>query len=117
MAPPLRSGANPKRLNALQLRTLAVLQAMARDPALAEPPDADGSVLIRMLPQPHGDHFHIAGGIVSARDASGLSNRHVFEALVRKGLLLAGPAGMPILTAQGLAYDTSAAGRVLRSPE
>lgn len=108
------SASNPKRLNALQLRTLAILQAIARDPVYAEPPDADGTVLIRGLPEPHGDHYHIAGGIVSARDASGLGNRNVFEALVRKGLLRPGPAGMPVLTAEGLAYDTSAAGRILR---
>lgn len=109
-----RPGANPKKLNPLQLRTLALLQAIARDPMFAEPPDADGTVLIRSLPQPHGDHFHVAGGIVLARDASGLSNRNVFEALIRKGLLLPGPAGMPILTAEGLAYDTGPEGRIIR---
>ena len=33
---------NPKKLNALQLRTLAILQAIARRPDLAGPPEQDG---------------------------------------------------------------------------
>jgi hypothetical protein len=105
--------ANPKKLNALQLKTLAILQAMAQDRALANPPDADGTVLIHSLPYAHGDHFHIASAVVSARDATGLGNSNVMSALARKGLLLAGAAGAPILTAEGLGYDTGIADRIL----
>ena len=51
--------------------------------------------------------------MVLARDATGLANRNVMNALVRKGLLLGGPAGMPILTGAGLDYETGIAARVL----
>jgi hypothetical protein len=44
--------ANPSRLNALQLKTLAILQALARERGFAHPPDADGTVLIHTLPMP-----------------------------------------------------------------
>jgi hypothetical protein len=104
--------ANPLKLNPLQLRTLAILQELARSPAAA-PPDADGMVLIRGLPAPHGDHFHVGQAVVMAKDATGLANAAVFGALIRKGLVLAGPAGMPILTPDGLAYDTGIADQVL----
>lgn len=104
---------NPLRLNPLQLRTLAILQQLARSTGFAEPPDGDGMVLIRALPRPHGDHFHVGDAVVLARDATGLANPAVFGALVRKGLLLAGPVGMPIVTAAGLAYDTGIAAQVL----
>ncbi|GBD44089.1 hypothetical protein HRbin40_01572 [bacterium HR40] len=116
MMPQPRRAANPKNLNSLQLRTLAVLQLLARDPAWSGPPDAAGDVAIRGLPQPHGDHFHIAGGVVSARDASGLRNPNVLAALARKGLLRATAEGLVTLTAEGLAYDTGL-GRLLQPSE
>ncbi len=105
---------SPKRLNPLQLRTLAVLQLLAADRAFANPPDEDGSVLIRGLPDARGDHFHLSAGIVRWRDATGLHNPSVHGALVRKGLLLGGVAGMPVLTAEGLAYETGLRDRILR---
>jgi hypothetical protein len=105
--------ANPSRLNALQLKTLALLQALARERSFANLPDADGTVLIHTLPYAHGDHFHIGRAVVLARDATGLANPNVMNALVRKGLLLGGPAGMPILTSAGLGYDTGAAEKIL----
>jgi hypothetical protein len=104
---------NPLRLNPLQLRTLAILQQLARSSGYANPPDSDGTVLIRGLPHAHGDHFHVGDAVVLGRDATGLSNPAVFGALVRKGLLLPGPTGMPIVTPQGLAYDTGIADAVL----
>ena len=109
-----RKRINRKKLNALQLRTLAVLQLLAEDPAFANPPDEDGSVLIRGLPDPHGDHFHLTRGIIRMRDATGLHNPAVYGALVRKGLLLAGVAGMPILTREGIAYETGLRSRLLQ---
>ena len=104
---------NPKKLNPLQLKTLAILQAMAQDPDLANPPDADGTVLIHSLPHAHDDHFHVGPGVVSRRDATGLGNPNVMSALVRKGLLLAGAAGVPILTAEGRGYETGIADQIL----
>jgi hypothetical protein len=115
MAGPPR--ANPGKLNALQLKTLAILQALARERDFANPPDPDGSVLIHTLPYAHGDHFHIGRAVVLARDATGLANPNVMNALVRKGLLLGGPAGMPILTATGLGYETGITAQVLHGAD
>jgi len=111
MAGPPR--ANPGKLNSLQLKTLTILQALARESAFANPPDGDGTVLIHTLPYAHGDHFHIGQSVVLARDATGLANPNVMSALARKGLLLGGPAGMPILTGAGLAYETGIAAQIL----
>jgi hypothetical protein len=82
---------NPLKLNALQARTLTILQELARVPNFASPPEEDGSVPIRHLPEPHGDHFHVGAAVVRTRDASGLANPAVYGALARKGLVLAGP--------------------------
>ena len=83
---------NPLKLNPLQAKTLALLQELARQPSFANPPDAEGTVLLRYLPEPHGDHFHIGHAVVRSSDATGLSNPAVYGALARKGLILAGPA-------------------------
>ncbi|MCX8099750.1 MAG: hypothetical protein N3D77_00750 [Geminicoccaceae bacterium] len=109
------SRTNPLKLNPLQLKTLALLQALAREPAFADPPDAEGMVRIRALPHAHGDHFHIGRAVVLARDATGLSNPNVYNVLARKGLILAGPAGEPVLTAAGLAYETGIAEQILHA--
>jgi hypothetical protein len=97
---------NPKKLNALQLRTLAILQAIARQPAMADPPEQDGTVSIHTLPHGHGDHLHIGAAVVSVRDASGLGNPNVLNALTRKGLLRHGSTGLPSLTLEGRNYHT-----------
>lgn len=104
---------NPLKLNPLQLKTLAILQALAKEPAFADPPDAEGTVRIRALPHAHGDHFHIGAAVVLAKDATGLSNHNVYNVLARKGLILAGPAGEPVLTPAGLAYETGIARQIL----
>ena len=104
---------NPKKLNALQLKTLVILQALAAERAYAEPPDGGGAVLIHTMPPAHGNHFHLGPAAVLARDATGLGNRNVMNALMRKGLLLASPAGQPVLTAEGVAYDTGIASQIL----
>ncbi len=44
---------NPLNLNPLQLKTLTLLQALAVLPD-AKPGDAEGSVLLTSLPDPHG---------------------------------------------------------------
>lgn len=107
--------ANPLKLNPLQLRTLAILQALAAEPAFADPPDAEGTVRIHALPHAHGDHFHIGDRVVLAKDATGLANPNVYNVLARKGLILAGPAGEPVLTAAGLAYETGIEAAVLHA--
>jgi hypothetical protein len=106
--------ANPLRLNPLQLKTLAVMQALAQERAFAEPPDEDGSVRIHSLPHPHGNHVHLGRSLVALRDLSGLGNPSVLNALARKGLLKGGTDGAYTLTGAGLEYDTGMADQILR---
>ena len=101
--PPKR---NPLKLNKLQLRTLALAQVLARDPGLGQRDEATGDVTLPLIPRPHGDHVHIGGFTVSARDASGLGNPAVWHALVRKGLARTDDPIAVTLTATGLSYDT-----------
>ena len=108
---------NPKKLNGLQLRTLAILQAIARQPALADPPAQDGTVSIHTLPHRHGDHLHVGAAVVSGRDASGLSNPNVLNALARKGLLRHGPGGLPSLTLEGRNYQTGIGATLLHGAD
>lgn len=104
---------NPLKLNALQLKTLTLLQQMARSPNHAQPGDEEGSVFVSNFPAAHGDHFHIGDAVVLARDASGLSNANVFAILERKGLLRSMHPLGAMLTAEALAYDTGLADKVL----
>lgn len=97
---------NPLNLNTLQLKTLTLLQELARHREHATPTGKDGAVMVSQLPTPHGDHFHVGDYAVLARDATGLGNPAVFVALERKGLLQSMfPLGA-VLTAEGLAYET-----------
>ncbi len=100
--PPKR---NPLNLNALQLKTLTLLQALARLPGIGEPADG-GAVLINGVPQPHGDHFHLGDALVLTRDATGLGNPAVWAALERKGLVKSMFPRAGLLTPAGLAYET-----------
>lgn len=104
---------NPLKLNPLQLRTLAILQQMARSPNHAQPGDEEGSVMVGNFPHAHGDHFHVGDAVVLARDASGLANPNVFAVLERKGLLRSLHPMGAVLTAQALAYETGVADQVL----
>jgi hypothetical protein len=113
----MTSRPNPLKLNVLQAKTLTILQELAKLPSFAAPPDEDGKVTIRFLPEPHGDHFHVGATVVRTRDASGLANPAVYGALARKGLVLAGPGGQPVLTREGLAYDTGLADEILYRPD
>ena len=107
--PPKR---NPLNLNPLQLRTLTLLQAIARIPgAAAQRPD--GSVAITQFPNAHGDHFHLGDATVMARDATGLENENVWNALSRKGLVNAAWPDRIALTPAGVAYETGIADQVL----
>lgn len=97
---------NPLKLNALQLRTLTLLQELARHPEHAAPAGGGEGVRVSNLPAPHGDHFHMGDYVVAARDATGLANEAVFVALERKGLIRSGfPLGA-LVTQAGLDYDT-----------
>ncbi|HEY0303243.1 MAG TPA: hypothetical protein VGC36_17995 [Rhizomicrobium sp.] len=104
---------NPLKLNPLQLRTLTLFQAIARIPgaAAARP---GGGVAIAQFPNAHGDHFHLGDAVVAGKDATGLYNEAVWNALTRKGLAKAEYPREMVLTAEGLAYDTGLANEILR---
>ena len=103
---------NPLKLNPLQLRTLTLLQAMAK---LPDSQTTDGEVTISRFPQAHGDHFHLGDAIVAGKDATGLYNEAVWNALSRKGLARADYPRQIVLTRDGLGYDTGLADQMLRT--
>ena len=107
---------NPAKLNPLQLRTLTLLQAIARIPEAGRPLP-DGGVAITQFPHAHGDHFHLGDATVMGRDATGLENRNVWSALQRKGLIVAEWPTAIALTPAGVAYDTGIADRILHRGE
>lgn len=108
--PPKR---NPLNLNPLQLKTLALLQALARLPDHAAPVGAEGAIRVTNLPHPHGDHFHLGDAVVVSRDASGLGNPAAWTALERKGLIRSMFPDAAVLTPEGLAYDTGLSDAIL----
>ncbi|MBX3503800.1 MAG: hypothetical protein KF889_30525 [Alphaproteobacteria bacterium] len=98
---------NPLNLNNLQLKTLTLLQELARHPEITRKDEASGQVTIDELPRPHGNHFHIGPRVVMSANATGLHNPSVYLALARKGLVApAGGIETPTLTPEGLGYDT-----------
>ena len=99
--PPKR---NPLGLNALQLKTLALLQELARLPAYSRPAEESG-VIVRP-PDPHGDHFHLGDAVVATRDATGLRNPAVWVVLERKGLIRSMYPHGAVVTPLGLDYET-----------
>jgi hypothetical protein len=111
--PPRR---NPLQLNALQLKTLTLLQELARLPDYSGPAAAPGEIAIKTLPRPHGDHFHLGDAVVAARDATGLANRAVWVALARKGLVRPLAEGGVALTAEGVGYATRMRAAILKQP-
>lgn len=104
---------NPLNLNPLQLKTLTLLQELARLPGHVRPADEDGAVVVSNLPQPHGDHFHLGDAVVLSRDATGLANQAAWVALERKGLIRSLFPSAAVLTAAGLAYDTGLGAAIL----
>jgi hypothetical protein len=97
---------NPLGLNALQLKTLTLLQELARLDGRPAPDSPEGHVLVTGMPSPHGDHFHLGDAVVLSRDASGLANAGAWAALERKGLIKGMFPLAAVLTSAGLAYDT-----------
>jgi hypothetical protein len=108
--PPKR---NPLNLNPLQLKTLTLLQELARLAGKPAPEGEPGGLAISELPNPHGDHFHLGESVVAARDATGLRNPAVWAALERKGLIRPKLPEAVILTAAGQQYDTGLADAIL----
>ncbi|MEI8393884.1 MAG: hypothetical protein WCF85_04050 [Rhodospirillaceae bacterium] len=104
---------NPLNLNALQLKTLSLVQALARLEEYASPdPSEPGAIRINRLPQPHGNHFHLGNAVVASADATGLGNPAVWTALERKGLTTGNGFGGVVITALGLCYDTGLSDRM-----
>ncbi len=103
---------NPAKLNPLQLRTLTLLQAIARIPG-ASSPMPNGDIAITQFPHAHGDHFHLGEATVASRDATGLENQAVWNALTRKGMVRAEWPHQIALTPEGLSYDTGLANQIL----
>ncbi len=106
---------NPLKLNPLQLRTLTLLQALARIPGAGDAGPAEGEHTVRHFPGRHADHFHIGEFVVSGSDATGLFNEAVWNALSRKGLARSAWPDAITLTVDGLAYETGLAGELLHT--
>ena len=105
---------NPLRLNKLQLRTLALAQVLASDEKFSTTNEDDGSVQILSMPKPHGNHLHAGEFIISAKEASGLSNPSVWLVLQRKGLVSEQTPLTVTLTSDGIGYDTGLGERFLK---
>jgi len=97
---------NPLKLNPLQLRTLVLLQTIARLPGAATAGPGAGEVTIERLPPAHGDHFHLGDAVVQGKDATGLYNEKVWHALERKGLARADWPHRITLKPEALGYET-----------
>ena len=108
--PPKR---NPLTLNKLQLKTLTLLQELARLGEYSRPGEEPGSITVR-TPEPHGDHFHLGEAVVATRDASGLRNPAVWVALERKGLIRSSYPFGAVMTPLGLEYETGMREAILR---
>jgi hypothetical protein len=105
---------NPLKLNSLQLRTLTLLQALARTPGAFGNGPGPGEITIERFPQAHGDHFHLGDAVVSGKDATGLYNDKVWHALERKGLAKSNWPTRITLTPEGQAYVTGLADEILK---
>jgi hypothetical protein len=103
---------NPLKLNPLQLRTLTILQALAKLPNAANAGPGAGEITISVFPQAHGDHFHLGDAVVATKNATGLYNEAVWNALSRKGLARAEWPRQLTLTPEGLGYETSLADEI-----
>src|SRR3546814_15230056 len=102
---------NPLNLNPLQLKTLTLLQAIARLEGFSKPGEAEGERDIVQMPHAHGDHFHLGDALVMARDATGLPNQAVWTVLDRKGLVGTDFPPSATMTAAGPADYTGMATR------
>ncbi|HLI20197.1 MAG TPA: hypothetical protein VKV32_03705 [Stellaceae bacterium] len=110
--PPKR---NPLGLNPLQLKTLTLLQALARLPEHAQ--REGDAIRVANMPPPHGDHFHLGDAVVATRDASGLFNEAAWIALERKGLIKSDFPDAALLTPAGQEYDTGLLDRIVHQSD
>ncbi len=108
---------NPLKLNKLQLKTLTLLQELAKSPHTSTLDEETGSVSITSFPDPHGNHFHIGSKVVMASDATGFKNEGVWQSLHRKGLAKATYPVVLILNKEGLAYDTGLYEKILHGSD
>lgn len=108
---------NPLGLNPLQLKTLTLLQELARIAGKPAAEDEPGGLAVTQLPSPHGDHFHLGEAVVAARDATGLRNPSVWAALERKGLIRPKLPEAVILTPLGQEYETGLRDAILHRAE
>jgi hypothetical protein len=108
---------NPLGLNPLQLKTLTLLQELARIAGKPAGDDEPGGLAVSDLPSPHGDHFHLGEAVVAARDATGLRNPSVWAALERKGLIRPKLPEAVVLTSLGQEYDTGLRDAILHRAE
>ncbi|MDA0663889.1 MAG: hypothetical protein O3B08_13790 [Proteobacteria bacterium] len=112
--PPKR---NPLNLNKLQLKTLILLQELAKLPDMATPNAATGAVTITGFPPAHGNHFHMGPWLVMGRDATGLHNEAVWRALERKDLAQGTFPVAITLSPAGIAYETHMQGEILHGSD
>jgi hypothetical protein len=108
---------NPLGLNPLQLKTLTLLQELARIAGKPAGDDEPGGLAVSDLPSPHGDHFHLGEAVVAARDATGLRNPSVWAALERKGLIRPKLPESVVLTSLGQEYETGLRDAILHRAE
>ncbi len=105
---------NPLKLNPLQLRTLTLLQVLARLRDVSSDGPGPGEVTVQRFPQPHGDHYHVGDFVVAGKDMTGLYNENVWNALERKGIARAEWPHRIVLKPEALSYDTGEASQILR---
>ena len=108
---------NPQKLNKLQLKTLTLLQQIARLPDMATPNEETGEVEITAFPSPHGNHFHLGPYIIFDSDATGLRNEAVWRALNRKALAYGTFPIAITLTSLGLKYKTGLKDQILHGSD
>ncbi len=94
------------KLNALQSKTLVLLQVMAKDDRMSAPGSIEGSRLIVSLPHAHGNHMHVGQFVVASKDATGLQNLSVWKALMRKGFVGENWPSEMLITQEGLEFST-----------
>jgi hypothetical protein len=105
---------NPLNLNPLQLKTLTLLQHLAKSPGFNAPGQGEGGILVPTHLHAHGNHMHVGDAVVMTADATGMGNPAVFTALERKGLVRAAQQpGAVELTGDGIAYETGLADKIL----
>lgn len=107
---------NAPKLNALQGRTLALMQELAEDEELATDHPGGGRT-IHAVPEPHGNHVHIGRLTVSSRFASGLMNANVWRALERKGLIEGQYPYQVTLSPAALVFETGIREKMLQESD